>query len=106
MASNDTTTVFTPLNKIMEESVLSAKLKEIESTIPPEKSLFVEQFSIQLDWLKKANVPHVEFVLFSQSLLPPEPDECYFGMNGGLQVRLFPVLLVENIAQFSIYQLN
>ncbi|KAJ6520619.1 alcohol oxidase [Mycena vulgaris] len=91
MTSNDTTTVFTPLSKIMEESALSAKIKEIEDAISVEKDkgslneLMVEQFSIQLDWLKQSSVPHLEFVIFSRGLFNPEPDESYFVINTGLQ---------------------
>ncbi|KAJ7146031.1 alcohol oxidase [Mycena epipterygia] len=91
MASNDTTLVFTPLNKIMEESVLSAKIKEIEDAIAVEKGkgslneLLVHQYSIQLDWLKQSSVPHIEFVMFSRGIVKTEPGESYFVINTGLQ---------------------
>ncbi|KAJ7112908.1 alcohol oxidase [Mycena epipterygia] len=95
MASNEATVVFTPLNKIMDESVLAAKIKEIEEAIALEKGkgdlnpLALQQYAIQLDWLKtgtgKGSVPHVEFVLFSRGLVKPDPDASYFVVSSGLQ---------------------
>ncbi|KAF7377009.1 GMC oxidoreductase [Mycena sanguinolenta] len=91
MASNDTIVVFTPLNKITEESILSAKIKEVEADIAVKKSkgllneLAIHQYSTQLDWLKRGRLPHMEFVLFSRGLVKPDPDGSYFIITTGLQ---------------------
>lgn len=102
MASNEATVVFTPLNKIMDESVLAAKIKEIEAAIALEKGkgdlnpLALQQYAIQLDWLKtgtgKGSVPHIEFVLFSRGLVKPDPEASYFVLSSGLQVRFYSLL--------------
>ncbi|KAJ7499635.1 alcohol oxidase [Mycena latifolia] len=91
MASIDSTAVFTSLSKIIDESALSAKIKETETAIAIEKNqgslneLAGAQLSIQLDWLKHATVPQLEFILFSRGLVNPEPGESYFVMSAGLQ---------------------
>ncbi|KAJ6535901.1 alcohol oxidase [Mycena vulgaris] len=91
MASSDSTVVFTPLNKIMQESVLFVKIQEIEDAIAVERSkgllndLTLQQYSIQLDWLKQGRVPHMEFLVFSRGFVRPEPDESYFIMSTGVQ---------------------
>ncbi|KAJ7626272.1 alcohol oxidase [Mycena polygramma] len=90
-ASNDTTLVFTPLNKIMKEEALAAEIQNLEEDIEAKKSagslseLEAAQYAIQLDWLKQANVPHVEFVIFSRGLVNPQPGKSYFAVNTGLQ---------------------
>ncbi|KAJ6579513.1 alcohol oxidase [Mycena vulgaris] len=91
MASSDSTLVFTPLNKIMQEAVLSHKIQEIEDVIAEERNkavlnnLAMQQYSIQLDWLKHSKVPHLEFLVFSHGFVKPEPDESYFVMSTGVQ---------------------
>ncbi|KAJ6478519.1 alcohol oxidase [Mycena vitilis] len=90
-ASNDTTLVFTPLNKIMKEEALATEIQDLEKDIEAKKlagalsELEAAQYAIQLDWLKQANVPHVEFVIFSRGLVNPQPGKSYFAVNTGLQ---------------------
>ncbi|KAJ7764868.1 alcohol oxidase [Mycena metata] len=91
MASNDSVFVFTALDKILDASVLSAKIKKVEEAIDAEKNnpsanqLTLKQHSIQLDWLKKGGVPHMEFILFSGGLVKPDPNASYFVITSGLQ---------------------
>jgi len=91
MAAIDTTVVFTPLNKIMEESKLSSKIEELEGDIAVMRSdgllneLVIRQYSIQLDWLKQATLPHLEFLIFSQGRVKPNRDGNYFILSAGLQ---------------------
>ncbi|KAJ7246498.1 hypothetical protein C8J57DRAFT_1523626 [Mycena rebaudengoi] len=74
MAANDTTMVFTPLSSIMDELLLSLKLKNIE--IPED----------QLEWLKQGRLPHLESVIFSRGLGNSAPGESC--VNAGLQIGL------------------
>ncbi|KAJ6589232.1 hypothetical protein B0H19DRAFT_1058267 [Mycena capillaripes] len=91
MATSESIVVFTPLNKIMEEPALHAKIKEIEDKISARKREgplnegVVKQDLIQLDWLKQASLPHLEFILFSRGVVKPEPEESYFMLSTGLQ---------------------
>ncbi|KAF8206842.1 hypothetical protein K438DRAFT_1963154 [Mycena galopus ATCC 62051] len=91
MASNDSVVIFTSLNKITEDNILSARIKEFEAGMALKKSqgllnkLAMRQYSIQLDWLKEGRLPHLEFILFSMGLVKPDPDASYFMMTAGLQ---------------------
>ncbi|KAJ6543684.1 hypothetical protein B0H10DRAFT_2203183 [Mycena sp. CBHHK59/15] len=68
MASNDGTVAFTAMNQVIQETILSDKIQEIENDIAIEKDkgslskLKMQQYAIQLDWLKQGSVPHIEFI--------------------------------------------
>ncbi|KAJ7775612.1 alcohol oxidase [Mycena maculata] len=91
MAANDPMAVFTPLNKIMDESILSSKIQEIETAVVTGKStgklndLVTRQYSIQLEWLKQGKLPHLEFIMFSRGLGTPDPEGNCFLLATGLQ---------------------
>ncbi|KAJ7223143.1 alcohol oxidase [Mycena pura] len=87
MAAIDSSLCFAPLNKLMDEAVLSTKIKELEADIAknPPSGLVAAQYAIQLDWLRHAHVPHMEFVPFCKGVINPQPDESYVMINAGLQ---------------------
>ncbi|KAJ7820002.1 alcohol oxidase [Mycena olivaceomarginata] len=91
MASNETIFAFTALDKIMEVSTLSAKIRELEDILTVAKNdgslnaLVLQQYSIQLEWLKTGSVPHLEFMPFSRGFVKPDPEGNYFILNSGLQ---------------------
>jgi hypothetical protein len=110
MASNETIFAFTALDKIMEVSTLSAKIRELEDILTVAKNdgslnaLVLQQYSIQLEWLKTGSVPHLEFMPFSRGFVKPDPEGNYFILNSGLQVCYFSLAPDEKIVQimFSI----
>ncbi|KAJ7707829.1 alcohol oxidase [Mycena metata] len=88
MAANDTIFVFTSLDKIMDESKLSAKINDIVVKKGKEGNanrLTAHQHLIQLEWLQQGKLPHVEFIGFSRSLFKPDPSQNYFMLSVGLQ---------------------
>lgn len=95
LAGNDTIVVFSPLNKLVDESTMSAKIQALEATLEAKKNqgslsgLLAQQYSIQLEWLKQGNPPHLEFILFSAGVVKPDPEASYFMLATGVQVRPF-----------------
>ncbi|KAJ7154764.1 alcohol oxidase [Mycena filopes] len=87
MAANDTMVVFTSLNKIMDESKLSAKLNGIQTggTDGIQSGLLQQEHRLQLDWLKEGKLAHLEFIGFSLGLIKPDPDGSYIMLSTGLQ---------------------
>ncbi|KAF7359769.1 GMC oxidoreductase [Mycena venus] len=81
------------LNNILNHSIISTKIDEIEAEIAVRKStgvlteLVMQQYTIQLDWLKnkEGTLPHLEFLLFTQGLVKSNPKACYFMMAAGAQ---------------------
>ncbi|KAJ7075366.1 alcohol oxidase [Mycena belliarum] len=87
MAATDSTAAFMSLREIIEEPVFLAKLEAmaIAATEAAPNKLAAEQFSIQLDSLRKGSLSQLEFVLFSRGLINVEKDQSYFVLSSGLQ---------------------
>lgn len=92
MAATDSTVVFTALDPVTDTSILVAAVEKLQASIEQQKvqgsitPLQAEQYTIQLEWIKNGNVPHLEYILFSQALVNPEPGKSCFVVAAGLQV--------------------
>lgn len=93
MAIADTTAVFTPLSEVTPSSIFSEKVEALQKAIAQQQSqgllspLQAQQYAIQLEWIQTGKAPQLEYILFSNGLINPEPGNSYFCVASGLQVR-------------------
>jgi len=90
MTTTDATAAFSPLKETIGEPKFTSIILALEETIAKERDslspLQKAQYEIQLDWLRKGEVPQVESVLFSMAVVQAEEGKSYFTILMGVQV--------------------
>src|ERR1700733_6834142 len=89
MTTTDATAAFSPLKETVGEPKFATMIQALEETIVKEREslspLQKAQYKIQLDWLRKCEVPQVESVVFSMAVAQAEEGKSYFTILMGVQ---------------------
>ncbi|KIM85542.1 GMC oxidoreductase [Piloderma croceum F 1598] len=89
MTTTDATAAFSPLKETVGKPKFATMIQALEETITKERdslsSLQKAQYEIQLDWLRKGEVPQVESVVFSVAVVQAEEGKSYFTILMGVQ---------------------
>jgi hypothetical protein len=97
LAAVDSTTAYNPLGNLLDRSIFAAMLDKLEVSIDNDKQqdlitpLQAVQYKIQMEWLRKAEVPTLETLLMSKGIVAPADGASYFFLMTGLQVSFYAV---------------
>lgn len=105
MTTTDATAAFSSLRETVGEPKFATMIQALEETIAKEldslSPLQKAQYEIQLDWLRKGEVPQVESVVFSMAVVQAEEGQSYFTILMGVQVWHSPYNILNSLHKHS-----
>lgn len=100
-STGDSTVVFSKLQDFVSESSFTLSLDRLQESIAKGTAdgtlsvLTQLQYEIQLGWVQKGHVPHMENIMFSRGLLGLEPGKSYCVNLSGIQVSIMDLRVLN-----------